>query len=391
MDIMRSDTLLKNTNRDPNNSKYADKVIPKNILEKCKGIAIMTVIKGGFVWSGRVGSGIVIARLPNGSWSAPSAIGTAGVGFGGQIGAQLTDFVMILNTTSAVKAFSHGGNVTLGGNIGVAAGPLGRSAEVSGAIINVAPVFSYSKSKGLFVGVSLEGSIILERKDTNEKFYGKRIAAKDLLSGSVPAPPEANALYRAIELKSGTGNTPNVSRQSSVLSTPNELMSSQASNYGKDNYRHSTPYANTSNTSENNGYGAAPRSYLNNSISYGSTSNNFYSDLTRGDNPPQYESTSNTGTDYPNEKLTPGRNSNLSQSSRRVPPPPPNPPAQQSVSMPKVASALYSFEGQAPGDLSFNKGDKIVIIKSTDTQNDWWEGSCKGITGQFPANYVRLE
>ncbi|KAJ1924375.1 DUF500 super, partial [Linderina pennispora] len=85
----------------------------------------------------------------------------------------MTDFVMILNTPSAVKAFTHGGNVTLGGNLSVSAGPIGRSAEASGAIRNIAPVFSYSKSKGLFAGVSLEGSVILERKDANAKLYGR--------------------------------------------------------------------------------------------------------------------------------------------------------------------------------------------------------------------------
>jgi lipid-binding SYLF domain-containing protein len=73
----------------------------------------MTVVKAGFIWSGRVGSGLVVCRLPNGDWSAPSAIGTVGMGFGGQIGGEITDFVIILNSRDAVKAFSMGGFVFL--------------------------------------------------------------------------------------------------------------------------------------------------------------------------------------------------------------------------------------------------------------------------------------
>ncbi|GME96576.1 unnamed protein product [[Candida] boidinii] len=90
----------------------------------------MTVLKAGFLFSGRAGSGVVVARLPDGSWSAPSALVTAGAGAGGQIGAELTDFVFILNTDAAVESFAQYGSVTLGGNVSVAAGPLGRNAEV---------------------------------------------------------------------------------------------------------------------------------------------------------------------------------------------------------------------------------------------------------------------
>jgi lipid-binding SYLF domain-containing protein len=96
-----------------------DAIIPPDIISKAKGLAILTVLKAGFIWSGRMGSGVVVARLPDGSWSAPSAIATAGVGgtscplecdgvVGGQIGAEVTDFVIILNTHDAVKALVTG-------------------------------------------------------------------------------------------------------------------------------------------------------------------------------------------------------------------------------------------------------------------------------------------
>ena len=102
----------------------------------------------GFVFSGKAGSGIVIARLPDGSWSAPSCIATGGVGWGLQIGADVTEFVIVLNSEDAVRAFSIGGNVTIGGNISASAGPIGTGAAISASLAHPAPMFSYSKSKG---------------------------------------------------------------------------------------------------------------------------------------------------------------------------------------------------------------------------------------------------
>ncbi|PVU96748.1 hypothetical protein BB561_000986 [Smittium simulii] len=192
-----------NANKNNKNQlQYTHKLIPSDVLDKCKGIAVLTVIKGGFIWSGRLGTGLVIAKLPDGSWSAPSAIGTLGIGFGGQIGGELTDFVMILNNENAVKAFSRGGNFTLGTNLSIAAGPTGRSVEVGGSIREAAAVYSYSKTKGLFAGVSIEGTLILEREDANQNFYKYTISSKELLLGKVLKPQQAQKLYDAIEKRS---------------------------------------------------------------------------------------------------------------------------------------------------------------------------------------------
>ncbi|KAK3825130.1 MAG: hypothetical protein J3Q66DRAFT_327008 [Benniella sp.] len=184
-----------------------DNIIPQDILSNAKGLAIFTVVKAGFLFSGRAGTGIVVARLEDGSWSAPSAIGTGGMGLGGQIGAEITDFVIVLNTQAAVKSFCKGGNATLGGSLSVAAGPIGRTAEAgaSTTVGSVAAIYSYSKSKGLFAGVSIEGSIIVERKDVNEAFYRSPVTAADLLSGAIPAPPQADILYRALNSKASGG------------------------------------------------------------------------------------------------------------------------------------------------------------------------------------------
>jgi lipid-binding SYLF domain-containing protein len=118
------------------------------------GLAVFQVIKAGFVFSGKAGSGVVIARLPDGSWSAPSCIATGGLGWGLQVGADITDFVIVLNSEDAVRAFSMGGNVTIGGNISAAAGPIGSGGSIQAALTHPAPIFSYSKSKGMFIQMS---------------------------------------------------------------------------------------------------------------------------------------------------------------------------------------------------------------------------------------------
>ncbi|CAI2173326.1 5938_t:CDS:2 [Funneliformis geosporum] len=160
-----------------------DSVIPKDVIADAKGLAIFTVIKAGFVWSGRVGSGLVVAKLSDGKWSCPSLINIGGLGFGAQLGADVTNFLIVLNSEEAVKAFCRGENLTLGGNLSVSAGPVGFGQEYSGSLYERAPLYSYSKSKGLFAGVSVEGTIIIERKDANKEFYGDDVSVEDLLTG----------------------------------------------------------------------------------------------------------------------------------------------------------------------------------------------------------------
>ncbi|EPZ37044.1 DUF500-domain-containing protein [Rozella allomycis CSF55] len=184
-----------------------NKLIPQSLLVSAKGFAIITVLKGGFLFSGRLGSGIVVAKLPDGSWSAPSAIGLASVGDGGQIGGELVELFILLMSDDAVKAFMHSGNLSLGANISIAAGPTGRDGQVSGTLLNTAGLVSYSKTKGLFIGVSIEGDVVFQRSDANKKFYGRPIKAKEILSGAVPPPDICGNLYRVLNLL--TGNSTN--------------------------------------------------------------------------------------------------------------------------------------------------------------------------------------
>lgn len=169
--------------------------IPPAVLRDAKGLAILTVLKAGFIFSGRGGTGIVVARTGKG-WSGPSAIGTGGAGFGLQIGAQVTEFVIVLNTDEAVRAFSRGGNVSLGADLSVAAGPVGRSAAAG--VTPMAAVYTYSRSQGLFAGVSLEGTVIVTREDANTAYYGRKVSPSDILSGRVKAPKGARALQRVL-------------------------------------------------------------------------------------------------------------------------------------------------------------------------------------------------
>ncbi|KNZ53197.1 hypothetical protein VP01_330g2 [Puccinia sorghi] len=205
----RSAKILSSFLADPAHPESALNAIPKAVLQNAHdrpphtGLAIFTILKVGFVWSGKAGSGIVIARLEDGSWSAPSCIATGGVGFGLQVGADFSEFVIVLNSEEAVRAFATTGNMTIGGNLSAAVGPIGTGGAVNASLLHPAPLFTYSKNKGLFAGLSLEGTALIERvsnpKDTNEAFYGQRIPSLDILRGRVPPPEAASALYDVIE------------------------------------------------------------------------------------------------------------------------------------------------------------------------------------------------
>jgi lipid-binding SYLF domain-containing protein len=108
----------------------------------------------------------------------------------------VTEYVMVLNTDEAVKAFSRGGNVTLGGDVSVAAGPVGRTASV--AVTPVAAVYSYSRSKGLFAGVSVTGTVIVTRNGANKEYYGRRVTPEEILSGKVKPPTSADRLRKEL-------------------------------------------------------------------------------------------------------------------------------------------------------------------------------------------------
>lgn len=172
-----------------------ESAIPPAVMRDARGLAILTMAKVGFIVSGRGGTGIVVARTDKG-WSGPSAIGTGGLGVGFQAGVQVTEFVIVLNTQEAVNAFAKGGNITLGGNLSAAVGPIGRSAEAG--ISPQAAIYTYSRNQGIFAGVSLEGTVIATRYQANEEFYGKPVFPADILSGDVKPPEGARKLLQVL-------------------------------------------------------------------------------------------------------------------------------------------------------------------------------------------------
>jgi lipid-binding SYLF domain-containing protein len=171
-----------------------ERQVPRTILRNARGLAIMRVVKVGFVVSGKGGDGVVIART-DGGWSGPSFIGTGGAGWGLQIGGQVTDFVFVLNNRDAVRAFSRGGNITLGGDVSAAAGPVGRN--VAASVAPKAAVYTYSLSKGLFAGASLEGAVLVTQQGKNESYYGRPVTANQILTGKVAAPAGSAGLRKA--------------------------------------------------------------------------------------------------------------------------------------------------------------------------------------------------
>lgn len=180
-----------------------DSEIPLKLIKQARGLAFVTAIKGGFMLAGRVGTGLVIARKDGtDQWSAPSAIGVVGVSWGALIGANITDYIIILNTQEAVDAFSGTGQISLGAGIDVAIGPLGRSGSAGASFGDggLASAYSYSYSRGLLVGISLDGLVILSRPDVNNNFYGRELSPVDILRGPVPRPRAAQPLYDALDL-----------------------------------------------------------------------------------------------------------------------------------------------------------------------------------------------
>ncbi|KAK4347279.1 hypothetical protein RND71_033618 [Anisodus tanguticus] len=179
----------------------SEKKIPEAILQNARGLAILTVVKVGVMVTYNIGTGLVIARREDGSWSPPSAISSFGVGWGAQAGGELTDFIIVLRNTDAVNTFGGDAHLSVGAGVSAAAGIIGRTAEADlrAGTGGYAACYTYSCSKGAFVGCSLQGSVVTTRARENSRFYGSQsIKASEILLGSLPRPPAAATLYRAL-------------------------------------------------------------------------------------------------------------------------------------------------------------------------------------------------
>ncbi|KAF9455000.1 DUF500-domain-containing protein [Macrolepiota fuliginosa MF-IS2] len=448
-----------------------DGVIPRSVLQRAKGFAIFTVVKAGFVFSARAGSGVVIARLDDGRWSAPSAIGTAGIGFGGQAGAEVTDFLVVLNTRAAIRSFMAAGSLTLGGNLSIALGPLGRNGEAIGSVSSggkVAAMYSYSKTRGLFGGISIEGSVIVERQDANSQAYKSPVTVKMLLGGHVDPPEWAEPLTKTLDgctrmpgqrdwihdeydrptdsdyAFGGPNTQPSpppstYSRSSSFLKKKKERQSFPPSHWDIDDDRGPSFSGNTSpstspgvDTRNVNGFGSSlsrrsTYSHSNPVVAH-KTGGTLVDDLddpfdnayavavasapvSRGHVPraaslggdfrppsnrslPAFRSQHSYDAADENDEIFPGPPPSTQQKPANVQPLriTPKPQVNRSSYPGGVARAvaLFNFNAVEDGDLSFNKGDVIIITKKSDSTDDWWTGRVNHKEGIFPANFVEV-
>ncbi|MCM3872146.1 MAG: lipid-binding SYLF domain-containing protein [Pyrinomonadaceae bacterium] len=170
----------------------SDHAIPKELVDKAQAIAVFPgVVKAAFIVGGREGKG-VISRRTDAGWSAPAFFNLKGGSFGAQIGADKTDYVLLIMNEKGLNKLQED-KLELGGDVGVAAGPVGREASAATDAQLGAEILTYSRSKGAFIGASLKGTVITPDNDLNEAFYG--IKAKEVLNGGVNGAPYTVLIY----------------------------------------------------------------------------------------------------------------------------------------------------------------------------------------------------
>jgi len=164
-----------------------DQSIPESLLKKAYGIAVIPhVVKGAFGIGGRYGKGVVAQRNADGGWGTPLFVEIGGGSFGLQLGVEATDVIMVFTNREGVQPLLKG-KLKLGADASATAGPVGRKAEVGTDILLKSAIYSYSRSKGLFAGIALDGAVLQLDNDANEKVYGKEVVRKDASVAKVSA------------------------------------------------------------------------------------------------------------------------------------------------------------------------------------------------------------
>jgi lipid-binding SYLF domain-containing protein len=175
-----------------------DKGIPRDILNRAQCIGIVPGLKrAGFIVGAKYGKGVLTCRTSNG-WSAPLMVRVEGGSVGLQIGAGETDLVFVVQNKSGEEKLMKD-KFTMGGDASVMAGPVGRSGEAQTDAMLHAEILSYSRARGVFAGISLEGSTLRPDKDDNASLYGRPVRAQETLTGAVERPAAARPLYSALE------------------------------------------------------------------------------------------------------------------------------------------------------------------------------------------------
>ncbi len=175
-----------------------DEGIPISLLKKAQGLAILPgVVKAAWALGGQYGSGIALVKKEDGSWSNPLFIKLAGGSFGLQLGVQKADLVLVFKNRRGVEEIA-GNKITLGADLSVSAGPLGRSAEASTDLEMEAEIYSYSRSKGLFAGLALKGGSLQFDKKASRNFYGSDLPGQKILYEGLPASPIVKKLQETL-------------------------------------------------------------------------------------------------------------------------------------------------------------------------------------------------
>jgi lipid-binding SYLF domain-containing protein len=177
--------------------------IPQDLLDKARCVIVFpSVIKAAFIVGGSYGRGVMVCRTHKeytGAWGAPAMMALEGGSFGLQIGGQATDFVILVMNNRGADSVLHS-KVKLGADASVAAGPKGRDAEADTDATLRAEMLSYSRSRGAFAGISLEGSTLRPDGDANKRLYGKNISAEDIIEESrLSAPASAHTLLARLQ------------------------------------------------------------------------------------------------------------------------------------------------------------------------------------------------
>ena len=185
--------------------------IPRDLLDKAECLVILpSVKKGAFGIGGSYGRGVMICRNGEhytGKWGAPALYALEGISIGFQLGGQATDFVLLVMNPKGARSLLTS-KVKLGADASAAAGPKGRTAEGATDVVMNAEILSYSRNKGLFAGVSLEGSTLRSDGSANEKLYGRKLTAKEIIrGGKMGIPASAHELVSLLDSKSPTNKS----------------------------------------------------------------------------------------------------------------------------------------------------------------------------------------
>jgi lipid-binding SYLF domain-containing protein len=174
-----------------------DKGIPEEVLEHAKCVAVIPhMIKGGFVFGAKGGKGVATCRTAHG-WSAPAFITISGGSWGLQIGVEAVDVVMIIQNDKGMQKLLSS-NFQVGGDASAAAGPVGRHAEAGTDWKMDTEILTYSRAKGAFAGLTINGADVRPDEDSMKTVYGADVTFRSVLSGSVPPPPQAHAFLSEI-------------------------------------------------------------------------------------------------------------------------------------------------------------------------------------------------